>query len=238
MSLGGHRASRCGACDFPICTWAVCRASRSCARPRALRTTSGGWRPLRPRRTSRWSSTATCSTRWPRTPAVTSRSNRPRRPSRASSATPSFSGIWDALATFVQTARRKLVVVIGNHDIEIAFPPVQRLVVDRLAGGDEAARGRIEFSIMGAGYTCMVAGSRVYCVHGNEVDAWNYNRYEDSRARRPPPERRPALRPGRVAAERRHEDGQGGNEHGQAPLRVDRPSQAGDQRRARHADGD
>jgi UDP-2,3-diacylglucosamine pyrophosphatase LpxH len=92
---------------------------------------------------------------------------------------PSFKGIWDALAAFVQTSRRKLILVIGNHDIEIAFPPVQRLVNDRLAGDDPAARSRIEFSIMGAGYTCMVGSSRVYCVHGNEVDAWNYNRYED-----------------------------------------------------------
>ena len=91
----------------------------------------------------------------------------------------SFSGIWDALATFVRTNRRKLIVVIGNHDIEIAFPPVQRLVLDRLAGDDPAARGRVEFSIMGAGFTCMVGDSRVYCVHGNEVDPWNYNRYED-----------------------------------------------------------
>ena len=91
----------------------------------------------------------------------------------------SFRAIWDSLATFVRTPRRKLVIVIGNHDIEIAFPPVQRLVVDRLAGDDAAARGRIEFSVAGAGYACRVGGARVYCVHGNEVDAWNYNRYED-----------------------------------------------------------
>jgi len=91
----------------------------------------------------------------------------------------SFRVIWDALAAFVKTDRRKLIVVIGNHDIEIAFPPVQRLVLDRLAGDDPASRGRVEFSIMGAGYTCMVGSSRVYCVHGNEVDPWNYNRYED-----------------------------------------------------------
>lgn len=91
----------------------------------------------------------------------------------------SFRGIWAALGTFVRTPRRKLVVVIGNHDIEIAFPPVQKLFLDRLAGDDMAARGRVEFSIAGAGYACQVGGSRVYCVHGNEVDAWNYNRYED-----------------------------------------------------------
>jgi UDP-2,3-diacylglucosamine pyrophosphatase LpxH len=92
---------------------------------------------------------------------------------------PSFVPIWNALADFVKLPGRTLVIVIGNHDIEIAFPPVQRLVVSRLAGDDLAARARIEFSTAGAGYTCTVAGARVFCIHGNEVDAWNYNRYED-----------------------------------------------------------
>lgn len=91
----------------------------------------------------------------------------------------SFKPIWQALAEFVHTPLRTLVFVIGNHDIEIALPPVQRLIQARLAGDDLAARARIEFSTMGAGYTCLVGAARVYCIHGNEVDAWNYNRYED-----------------------------------------------------------
>jgi UDP-2,3-diacylglucosamine pyrophosphatase LpxH len=91
----------------------------------------------------------------------------------------SFKPIWQALAEFVHTPLRTLVFVIGNHDIEIALPPVQRLIQARLAGDDLTARARIEFSTMGAGYTCRVGAARVYCIHGNEVDAWNYNRYED-----------------------------------------------------------
>ncbi len=91
----------------------------------------------------------------------------------------SFARVWDALSEFVKLPGRTLVIVIGNHDIEIAFPPVQRLVVSRLAGEDSSARARIEFSVMGAGFTCIVGGRRVFCIHGNEVDAWNYNRYED-----------------------------------------------------------
>ena len=91
----------------------------------------------------------------------------------------SFARVWDALSEFVKLPGRTLVIVIGNHDIEIAFPPVQRLVVSRLAGEDPSGRARIEFSVMGAGFTCIVGGRRVFCIHGNEVDAWNYNRYED-----------------------------------------------------------
>jgi UDP-2,3-diacylglucosamine pyrophosphatase LpxH len=92
---------------------------------------------------------------------------------------PQFAPVWDALAAFVKTANRTLVIVLGNHDIELAFPNVQRLIVRRLAGDDLAAQARIDFSTMGAGFSCQVGGSRVFCTHGNEVDAWNYVRYED-----------------------------------------------------------
>ena len=90
-----------------------------------------------------------------------------------------FRDIWLALAEFVKAKNRTLVIVIGNHDIELALPAVQRMLVERLAGGKLDARARIEFSTTGAGYPCTVGGEPVYCTHGNEVDAWNYNRYED-----------------------------------------------------------
>jgi UDP-2,3-diacylglucosamine pyrophosphatase LpxH len=92
---------------------------------------------------------------------------------------PSFAPVWEALADFVKTADRTLIIVLGNHDIELSFPVVQRTIIGRLAGDDLVARARIEFSCMGAGYSCVVGGSRVFCTHGNEVDAWNYIRYED-----------------------------------------------------------
>lgn len=92
---------------------------------------------------------------------------------------PSFSGVWKALSDFVKLDGRTLVIVIGNHDIEISFPLVQRLIISKLAGDDLTARARIEFSTTGAGYTCIVGNARIYCTHGNEVDAWNFNRYED-----------------------------------------------------------
>ncbi len=91
----------------------------------------------------------------------------------------SFSAVWDALADFVRIDRRTLVIVIGNHDIEVSFPNVQRLIIERLSRNDGAARARIEFSASGAGYACTVGNGRVFCTHGNEVDAWNFNRYED-----------------------------------------------------------
>ena len=92
---------------------------------------------------------------------------------------PSFGQIWDALADFVKVDGRALIVVIGNHDIELAFPTVQQAIVKRLASENLAARARIEFSTTGAGYSCIVGNATVFCTHGNEVDPWNYVRYED-----------------------------------------------------------
>ncbi len=92
---------------------------------------------------------------------------------------PSFSPVFGALSDFVRTPNRTLVMVVGNHDIELAFPLVQRMVVSRLAMKSLEARARIEFATVGAGYSCMVGAARVFCTHGNEVDPWNYVRYED-----------------------------------------------------------
>jgi UDP-2,3-diacylglucosamine pyrophosphatase LpxH len=91
----------------------------------------------------------------------------------------SFAQVWEALTHFMTKPNRTLVIVIGNHDIELALPPVQRLILSRLAADNDDVRGRIEFSTVGAGYTCLVGGARVFCIHGNEVDPWNYVRYED-----------------------------------------------------------
>lgn len=92
---------------------------------------------------------------------------------------PSFAPVWAALADFVKTEDRALIIVLGNHDLELSFSIVQRSIIERLVGKDAEAHARIEFSCMGAGYSCLVGDSRVFCTHGNEVDAWNYVRYED-----------------------------------------------------------
>jgi|APLak6261659701_1056019.scaffolds.fasta_scaffold01589_2 UDP-2,3-diacylglucosamine pyrophosphatase LpxH len=91
----------------------------------------------------------------------------------------SFAGVWNALAEFVKVKQRTLVFVIGNHDVEMAFPTVQSLILWRLASDDLEQRASIVFSTTGAGFTCTVGNAKIYCIHGNEVDAWNYNRYED-----------------------------------------------------------
>lgn len=92
---------------------------------------------------------------------------------------PNFKPVWDALAALAAKSGRTLVIMIGNHDIELAFPAVQQAIVERLAGPDPTIRARIQFATIGAGFTCMVGNARVFCTHGNEVDPWNFLRYED-----------------------------------------------------------
>lgn len=89
-----------------------------------------------------------------------------------------FPEVMKGLAKFVAEPNRLLVIVIGNHDLELAYPNVQEAILERLAGFDETKRGRIHFVTTGAGYRCRVGApdckySTVLCVHGNEFDKWN-----------------------------------------------------------------
>ena len=91
---------------------------------------------------------------------------------------PAFAPVWTSLAAFVTTPRRHLVVVVGNHDIELALPIVEDWIRRRLAPNDAAAQSRITFSTHGGGFACRVGDARVFCTHGNEVDEWNLVDYD------------------------------------------------------------
>lgn len=89
-----------------------------------------------------------------------------------------FLPVWDGLRVFVKTPGRTLVITLGNHDVELALPWVRERLIFELANDDEAARGRIVLAFDGSGFRCKVRNTRVLCVHGNEVDAWNMIDYE------------------------------------------------------------
>lgn len=92
---------------------------------------------------------------------------------------PTFKPIFDELARFVATPDRLLVVVLGNHDLELALPRVQEALLERLgAREDPAPRGRVLLSVGGAGFAASVGQRKVLCVHGNEVDSFNLTDYE------------------------------------------------------------
>jgi UDP-2,3-diacylglucosamine pyrophosphatase LpxH len=89
----------------------------------------------------------------------------------------SFSPVWQALARFIKTTHRHLVIIVGNHDIELALPVVEHSIREELTGGNAEASARMTFSTLGGGYTCRVGRSRIFCTHGNELDAWNWVDY-------------------------------------------------------------
>lgn len=86
---------------------------------------------------------------------------------------PAFAPVWQALARFTRAEGRVLVLVIGNHDVELALPEVQALLLSHLCGSDAAARGRVRIAMDGTGYSCLVGGRRVLVIHGNDADPWN-----------------------------------------------------------------
>lgn len=100
---------------------------------------------------------------------------------RVATSDPTFAPIWRALGTYVATPNRYLVIVLGNHDLELSIPRVQRTLVELLAGADDSARGRVILSMNGHGFSASVSGRRVLCLHGNEVDTWNVVDFEQLR---------------------------------------------------------
>ncbi len=90
---------------------------------------------------------------------------------------PHFSDVWQALTDFLKRPKRYLIIIVGNHDIEMALPFVQAKLRQQLVGSDPDAQLRLLFSTYGAGYGCLVGNARVFCTHGNEFDEWNWVDY-------------------------------------------------------------
>ena len=89
-----------------------------------------------------------------------------------------FKPVWESLGKLVKKRRHYLVITLGNHDLELALPWVLEHFRDRLADHDDTARGRIHFVFDGSGFACTGAGTSTLCVHGNDVDPFNYTSYE------------------------------------------------------------
>ena len=86
---------------------------------------------------------------------------------------PAFKPVFEALSALVGTSSCHLVLVLGNHDIELALPAVRSMLSASLANGAWDAQRRFSAAVDGTGYRCSVGGAEVLCVHGNEVDVFN-----------------------------------------------------------------
>ncbi len=88
---------------------------------------------------------------------------------------PAFADVFEALKDFVNKPKRHLILVLGNHDVELALPAARSYLENLLYDGAdvEKKRGRITFAMDGTGYRARVGCAEVLCLHGNEMDAWN-----------------------------------------------------------------
>jgi UDP-2,3-diacylglucosamine pyrophosphatase LpxH len=77
------------------------------------------------------------------------------------------SEVWDALASVVRHGC-ELTLVLGNHDIELAYPAAQKCLFERLGPG------RVSLSVDGRP---LRLGSTIV-LHGNGDDAWNHVAYD------------------------------------------------------------
>ncbi|MBC7821979.1 MAG: metallophosphoesterase, partial [Planctomycetaceae bacterium] len=92
-----------------------------------------------------------------------------------------FVPVWDSLRKLARTPDVTLAIVLGNHDIELALPRIRQRLLQLLSRGTPGAQGRIHLVVDGTGFRCRVGNANVLCLHGNEVDEWNYVDYEKLR---------------------------------------------------------
>lgn len=85
----------------------------------------------------------------------------------------SFKMVWKELKTYLKGENHHLILVLGNHDIELALPPVKQHLIDYLCKGEIVAQTRLIFVFDGTGFACTVGEKQVLCLHGNEEDGWN-----------------------------------------------------------------
>jgi len=94
---------------------------------------------------------------------------------------PAFKPVFQALSELLATPRRRLIINLGNHDLELALPWVREQLSAALCGQDAAARQRLLWVTDGTGVRLQVGGASVLCLHGNEIDAWNVTDHEKLR---------------------------------------------------------
>jgi UDP-2,3-diacylglucosamine pyrophosphatase LpxH len=85
---------------------------------------------------------------------------------------------FDGLKRFLSRSGAHLSIVLGNHDLELALPSVKAQLVEILCNGRENRRGRIEFAFDGWGYRFQVGPATALATHGNEVDEYNFTRFD------------------------------------------------------------
>lgn len=86
--------------------------------------------------------------------------------------------VFEGLQSFVSKTDAHLVVVLGNHDLELALPDVRKEFIKIVSQDREVRKSRIEFAFDGWGYRFHVGRATALATHGNEVDSFNFTRFD------------------------------------------------------------
>ncbi|HRK26916.1 MAG TPA: metallophosphoesterase [Chitinophagales bacterium] len=73
---------------------------------------------------------------------------------------------FNAISQFLQSKQHTVTLLLGNHDIELALPPLRRLLEEAMG----ATAANFRFLYDGEAYTI---GNELIIEHGNRYDAWN-----------------------------------------------------------------
>jgi UDP-2,3-diacylglucosamine pyrophosphatase LpxH len=86
-------------------------------------------------------------------------------------------GVFQVLGEFLRDPRHRVKVLLGNHDVELAYPEVAALVRDAVLAASPEARDRFELVDRRTTYNPCINGVLVHLEHGNACDAWNAIHY-------------------------------------------------------------
>jgi UDP-2,3-diacylglucosamine pyrophosphatase LpxH len=79
--------------------------------------------------------------------------------------------VFDALARLANSPYHEVVITGGNHDPELIFPAVQRVIEKRLAGSSKARP--LRWCVQGEALALQVGHAKALIEHGDVLDAWN-----------------------------------------------------------------
>src|SRR5262249_3520609 len=85
--------------------------------------------------------------------------------------------VFAALGQFLRDDRHRVKVLLGNHDVELAYPEVWEVARQAILAGAPGAAARLEFFNTRTTYNPHVNGFTVHMEHGNAGDRWNEINY-------------------------------------------------------------
>jgi UDP-2,3-diacylglucosamine pyrophosphatase LpxH len=86
------------------------------------------------------------------------------------------SRVFTALRRFLQDESRTVVVLLGNHDVELAYDEVWKVIETAIA---PPAPARLQFKSRATQYNFRINGVLTHVQHGNIRDRWNEIRYTE-----------------------------------------------------------